>query len=157
MRGQFIVTPPNGDKIIVPNTITEEGAEAYLDRIFRNNSITGFYVGLCNQVPANADTLASITSEPTVTNGYAREQLQQNSTDWPTIDTENEESYILSKQIDFTASGGAFSTAFSRLFLCSVASGTTGVLYAYSAALTVPVTLADGVTWSAQYQMFLNS
>lgn len=157
MRGEFIITPPNGGKIIVPNTIVAEGAEAYLARIFQGASITGFYVGLCDQVPDNADVLTDITSEPTIgVNGYARVNLAQNGTDWPTISTEDEESFILSKQCDFTGSGGAFDAAHTRLFLCSVATGTAGTLYAFSAALASAVTVADGVTWSAQYKMYLN-
>lgn len=156
MRGQFILTPPNGDQIILPNTIVEEGAEAYLARMFQGTALTGFFVGLCNQVPAHADQLADITSEPTIgVNGYARQALAQNGTDWPTVDTANEESYALSKQVDFTASGGDFDAAISRMFLASVVSG-AGILYAYSAALATPVTIASGTTWSAQYQFFLN-
>ena len=157
MRGQFIITPPDGNKIILPNTIVAEGAEAYLDRIFRNASITGFFVGLCNQVPDNADTLSDITTEPTIgVNGYARQNLAQNGTDWPTIATADEESSILSKQVDFTAAGGDFDAAHSRLFLCSVLTGSVGVLYAFSAALATATTVTSGTTWSAQYQMFLN-
>ena len=157
MRGQFIITPPNGKKFILPNTIVAEGAEVYLDRIFRGASITGFYVGLCNQVPDNADTLGDIITEPTIgVNGYARVNLAQNGTDWPTIQTVDEESSILSKQVDFTAAGGDFDLAHSRLFLCSVASGFAGTLFAYSAAMAVETIVVDGVTWSAQYEMFLN-
>ena len=144
MRGQFIIMLPGGDEIILPNTIVEEGAEAYLARIFQNASITGFFVGLCDQGPVHTDTLTSISTEPTIgVNGYARQALVQNGTDWPTILTQNEETSIESKQVDFTASGGDFDTAHSRLFLCSVLTGTSGILYAYSAALQVATTLLD--------------
>lgn len=156
MRGQFIITRQNGDKLILPNTIVEEGAEAYFARMFQGSAITGYFVGLCDQGPIHADQLADITSEPTIgVNGYARQQLQQNGTDWPTIDTQNEESSIISKQVDFTASGGDFDQAHSRLFLCSVVSG-AGILYAYSAALQTATTVLDTETFSAEYQMFLN-
>ena len=156
MRGQFNIILPNGDKIIVPNTIVEEGAEAYLARLFQGSAITGFFVGLCNQGPDHTDTLVDITTEPTIgVNGYARQALAQNGTDWPTISTQNEESFIQSKQVDFTAAGGDFDAAHSRLFLCSVVSG-AGILYAYSAALTLPTTVLDTQTFSAQYQLFLN-
>ncbi len=157
MRGQFIITPPDGPKIIVPNTIVAEGAEEFLARIFQGASITGFYVGLCDQVPDNADVLADIASEPTIgTNGYARVNLAQNGTDWPTIATQDGESYIESKQLDFTGSGGSFDDSHTRLFICSVATGFAGTLYSYSAALATAYTVADGITWSAQYQLFLN-
>lgn len=156
MRGQFIITPPDGKQIIIPNTIVAEGAEDMLARIFQGASITGFYVGLCDQVPDNADTLSDITTEPTIgTNGYARVNLAQNGTDWPTIDTADGESYIESKQCDFTASGGDFDAAHTRLFICSVATGFVGTLFSYSAALASSFTVTDTVTWSAKYQMYL--
>ena len=157
MRGQFIILLSNGNEIILPNTIVEESAEAYLARLFQGSAITGFFVGLCNQGPAHADTLVSITSEPTIgVNGYARQALAQDNTDWPTINTQNEESFIESKQVDFTASGGDFDNAHSRLFLCSVSTGTAGILYAYSAALQEATTVLNTETFSAKYQLFLN-
>lgn len=157
MRGQFNLILSNGDKIILPNTIVEEGAEAYLARLFQGAALTGFFVGLCDQGPAHADTLVDITTEPTIgVNGYARQALAQNAVDWPIINTQNEESFVQSKQVDFTAAGGDFDAAHSRLFLCSVLTGTVGVLYAYSAALQLPTIVLDTQTFSAQYQMFLN-
>ena len=157
MRGQFIITAPGFDEFVLPNTITAEGAEVFLGAIFQATVPVGFYVGLCDQVPDNADVLADIITEPTIAvNGYARVNLAQNGTDWPVIDTQNGESYVESKQCDFTASGGAFDDDHTRLFICSVATGFVGTLYSYSAALASALTVADGVTWSAKYQMFLN-
>ncbi len=156
MRGEFIILQPNGNEIILPNTIVAEGTEEYLKRIFQGASITGFFVGLCDQGPTHGDVLTSVTSEPTIgVNGYARQALVQNGTDWPIINTANEETSIESKQIDFTASGGDFDNAHSRLFLCSVVSG-AGLLYAYSAALQVATLVLDTETFSAKYRMYLN-
>lgn len=157
MRGQFIITAPGFDEFILPNTIVAEGAEAFLADIFQGAALTGFYVGLCDQVPDNADTLGDIITEPTIgVNGYARANLAQNGTDWPVITTANGESYVESKQIDFTASGGDFDDDHTRLFICSVATGFAGTLYSFSAALASAYTVVNGVTWSAKYQMFLN-
>jgi len=157
MRGQFVIILPNGNEIILPNTVVQEGANAYLARIFQGASITGFFIGLCDQGPVHTDTLSNIATEPTIgVNGYARQALVQNGTDWPTIATQNEETSIESKQVDFVASGGDFDNAHSRLFLCSVLTGAAGVLYAYSAALQVATTVLDTETFSAKYQMFIN-
>ncbi len=156
MRGEFIITQPNGKEIILPNTVTNEGAEEYLKDIFQGAALTGFFVGLCNQVPARSDVLTDITTEPTIgVNGYARQALAQNGTDWPTLATANDESSITSKQVTFTASGGAFDAAHSRLFLCSVLTGTAGILYSYSAALAAAITLADGTSFDARYRFYL--
>lgn len=159
IRGEYIITPPNGGEIILPNTIVAEGAEDFLIDLFQAAAAlpAAFYIGLCDQVPDNADTLSSITTEPTIgVNGYARGVLTRNATDWPTITTAGGESYVESKQVDFTASGGDFDDNHSRLFMCSVATGFVGVLYSYSAALSAAITITSGVTWSAKYRMFLS-
>jgi len=154
MRGQFIINPGTEKEIIVPNTIVAEGAEAYLATLFNSTALTGFYVGLCNQVPDNADVLADITTEPGATGGYARQALARNSTDWPTIATVDEETSVKSKVVSFAASGADFDTAITRMFLASVASG-AGTLYSYSAALASAVTVLDGDSFDVQYEMFL--
>jgi hypothetical protein len=156
LRGEYVITLDSGKEIILPNTIVAEGAEALLKHDFQNVAITDFYIGLCNQVPAHADTLTSITTEPGVVNGYAREVLQRNAVDWPTVSTVNEETLVESKAVTFTAAGGDFDSPFSRLFLCDVASGTAGILFSYSAALASAVTLADTESFIAQYRMYMS-
>ena len=148
-------------RIVIPNTVVDEGEESYLKMIFRADvadvSAGGdFFVGLCDQVPAETDTLTSITSEPSVSNGYARIALTRDGVGWPTLDTVNGRKRILSKTITFTASGGDFDAPFSRACLCNVASGTSGILFSYSGALSAAVTLLDGVDFAMQYEVFLD-
>lgn len=156
MRGEFILSQKDGSEIILPNTVTNAGAEEYLKDLFQGAALTGFFVGLCNQVPLRADLLTSIVTEPTIgVNGYARQPLAQNATDWPTVDTTSDESSITSKQVTFTAAGGDFDAAHSRLFLCSVLTGTAGILYSYSAALASPIVLVDGTSFDVRYRFYL--
>ena len=157
LRGEYILTFKDGKQIIVPNTIVAEGAEQFLAELFNGTAAASLHLGLCNQVPDNGDVLAAILSEPTIgVNGYARKALARNSTDFPSIATANNESFVTSKQLTFTASGGDFDAPFSRFFLCDQLSGFVGTLFSYSAALSTPVTLADGVSFDAQYRFYLS-
>jgi len=156
MRGQYRFFLPN-QEIIVPNTITDEGEEAFLKQLFQNVALSAsLYVGLCNQTPAETDVLADLTTEPSVTNGYARELLTRNAVDWPGVDSVNGVKRIASKQITFTASGGDFSTDFTRAFLCDAASGSVGTLFSYSGPLSAAILLLDGVSFDMQYEFFLD-
>jgi len=159
MHGQYRFFSPAypGGEIVILNTITDEGEEAFLKQLFQDVTIgASFYVGLCNQTPVETDTLSSITTEPTVTNGYARELLTRNAVDWPGVDAVNGVKRISSKQLTFAASGGAFSTDFTRAFLCDAASGSTGTLFSYSGPLAAAITLADGEDFDMQYEFFLD-
>lgn len=144
--------------LILPNTLMNLGAELLLKMLFQGEAIGGggnFYVGLCGDVfTGKGMDLTDISGEPTVTNGYARITLAINSTDWPNPVTTNDVTRIASKTITFTGSGGAFSTSISRMFLCNVASGTAGTLFALSAALDVPLLVLDGVGEDFNYEFF---
>lgn len=166
MRGQFVLHDKSGllipdRKLILPNTIPNGGEIAYLKMIARADvadvSAGGnFYIGMADQVPAETDVLADITTEPTSTGGYAREAVTRDATGWPTQTDISGFNYIQTKEVTFAASGADFSRAFSRLFLCNAASGTTGVLFGYSAALSTPLTITDGLSINVVYQLFLN-
>lgn len=161
MRGQFVLTFPNGEEIILPNTVVDEGEDAYLKMLFRaDNSFVAsggdFFIGLCDQVPVEADNIAAITSEPGATGGYARLAVTRDAVGWPTIDTVNGRKRIISKQITFTASGADFDAPFSRAFMCNVATGSVGTLFSYSGALSQAITLLDGQSFVMRYEIFLD-
>jgi len=157
IRGQYIITPENGEQIILPNTIVGEGAEQFLAELFNGTVAASLHMGLCNQVPDNSDVLADISTEPTIGVGsYARVPLARNSTDWPSIASADGESFITSKAVVFTASGADFDAPHSRLFMCNQLTGFVGTLFSYSAALPTPVTQLDGTAFTAQYQFFMS-
>lgn len=160
-HGRFHILTPEKKIISVDNMICSAGAESLLKMMFRGTtadvSVGGnFYIGICGSAAAFADTLASISTEPTVTNGYARIALTRDATGFPTIATVNGIWRALSKSITFTASGGAFSQNLVRIFLSNVASGTSGILYAYSGALINAITIADGQSYQITYEFYLN-
>jgi len=158
MRGQFIL-PKRG--LIIPNIIVEEGAVSFMRMITQANvsdvsSGGNFFLGLCgeNGVGPTA-TLASITDELSATNGYAREAFTRDTTGWPTQDIVNGQARAKTKTITFTASGGDFSAAYSRLFICNVASGASGILYSFSSRVDPAILVLNGNDEDLQYEFFL--
>jgi hypothetical protein len=161
MHGQFVLTFPNGKEIILPNTVVDEGEDAYLKMLFRADAtfVAGggnFYIGLCDQIPVETDNLAAIGTEPGATGGYARLAVTRDAVGWPTIDTVNGRQRIISKQITFTATGADFDAPFSRAFMCNVASGSAGTLFSFSGALSQAITLLDTQSFTMRYEVFLD-
>ena len=156
--GRFILYPEDEKRrLIVPNMLNQEGMGALLAMLFQDAQgvIAGggnFYIGLKDINASPTDTLATITGEPSG-NGYARQPVVRSAVGWPVTNLINGSGMITSLVVNFTASGGNWSTV-SRLFLCSVASG-VGLLFAESASFT-PITVTDGQTLPAQYEFFLN-
>lgn len=170
MRGEFHIYEPrkagelveSGESpLVLTNQIVREGGQAYLKMLFQadNSLIAGganFYVGAADQTPDDADTLLDISTEPTATNGYARQALARNSVDFPTVDTVNGVPRVESKIVTFTAAGGAFSAPISRLFLTSAASGTVGTLFSFTGPLNAAITLLDGNSLPSRYVLYLD-
>ncbi len=149
------------EPLIVPNSVVDEGEVAFLRMITRADvadvpAAGNFFIGLADQLPDDTDTLPDVTSEPTVTNGYARIAVTRDSVGWPNEFVVNGDTGIGTATQTFAASGGPFSAPFSRAFLCNVGAGTAGKLFSYSGALTTPVTLLAGETFPMQYEMYMN-
>ncbi len=126
--------------------ITDEGYDLLMASILQDGALpTSFFVGMCNQTPARTDTLLSISTEPALTNGYARIEVPRNPVDWPVTGTLNALRRYATKNLIFTAAGGDFSLGFSRLFLATTVDN-AGVLIAYSGKLTQPLLVKDGET-----------
>jgi len=139
--------------------LTFEGEEALLKMIFHGDETivaTGanFYLGACNQTPAKTDTLANISSEPSSQGGYARLPLARNILEFPTLGQIDAETRILSIVATFSAVGADFSSPFTRLFLTNVASGSAGILLAYSGAYSSAIQLLNGQSKDVQYAFF---
>jgi len=161
MHGNFIFYPGTKHEIIIPNIITDEGELSFLKMIGRADvadvaSGGNFFMGLCEEVPADADTLASITTEPTSAGGYARQPISRDATGWPVVGAVGDAGRIQSLLVSFTASGANFSRTFQRAFLCNVVSGTAGLLFSYSGLLPNPIQLDDGdPAHTSKYELYL--
>lgn len=124
-----------------PNIWHDEGeqdmCEVYFEDAAGNATL---YLGLDARASlAEADTLTSLTSEPSG-NGYARQTITA-ATDW-TVSQDSGDYQAASATQTFTASGGAWG-AVTKMFLCDVSTGTAGLLLC-SLALTASRTLQDG-------------
>lgn len=161
MQGRYRLTFKSGKEIVLPNNLVDEGEEAFMKMIFQDDQtdVSGggnYFVGLMGSTFAETTTLATLAGEPTSAGGYARQSLARNSTGFPTIDQVNGKYRALSAAATFAASGADFSTTFSRLFLCNVVSGSSGLLFSVSSALTTALLVANGESFVAQYEMYMN-
>lgn len=167
IRGRYKIWLPErlrkvalGPDIVLENRITDVGEIEFLFNIVRNASLVAgggnYFFGLCNQIPNETDTLADISTEPTVAFGYARQSITRDSIGWPVQEVINGHNLVRTKVMTFVASGGDFSVAFSRFFMTDQTSGLSGLLYGYSGALTVPLLLLDGESFTAQYELYLD-
>jgi len=121
MRGEFIF----GNGLVVPNNFTTAGAELILKRALQDVSGGTLHLGICTGVFDDARLIQDL-NEPAFSNGYARQPLAQNNVDWPVSGQVNNEWYVESKDVVFTASGGPFSAPYNRPFLCLTLNGLTG-------------------------------
>lgn len=118
IKGEYLL-----DGEWIPNQFTTEGMKRILRMAFQGASTYApWYVGLCDANPADdfaswlpEDPIA-VLQEPEFENGYMRQVLNQDNTDWPVVDDINNESYVESKEITFTATG-VYSRPVSRFFI----------------------------------------
>lgn len=139
--------------------ITHVGAAELIKMIFHGDDALiaaggNFYLGLCNQTPDKGDILSDISSEPTVTNGYARQAISRDITGFPTTEIVNDETRVLSLIVTFAASGGDFSSSFTRAFLTDAAAGSAGVLLAYTGAYPAAITILDGESRTMRFEFY---
>ncbi len=160
LAGRYIIYPDTPKEIVIPNIIVDEGEISFLKMIGRADVVDvaaggNFFVGLCQEVPTDADTLATITTEPTLTFGYARQPISRDATGWPVLGAIGDANRLQSLTITYTASGGNFSRTFQRLFMCNVVSGTAGLLFAYSGLLPNPIQVDDTESFTAKYELYM--
>lgn len=125
------------------NALADEGEENILDVYFRAATApTTFYLGLLNSTPTDTTTLATMTAEPSG-NGYSRQQIERNSTGWPTLALDGGDFRAVASVETFTAAGGTIGPV-TYAFLCTnAATGTSGKFLVYN-ALSSSRTLNDG-------------
>jgi len=146
--------------VIVKNIIPDAAWDEFFKMIFQDvSAIAGganFFAGLCEQAPIDTDTLPSIITEPTSAGSYARQSIQRSAAGWPLLTTINGKQAIRSSVVIFAAVGADFSRTFNRFFLTDQATGTAGILYSYSGALTSPVLITDGNNIQFEYEVLAN-
>lgn len=137
------------------NALADEGEQNLLDSYFRSqNTPSSFYVRLFNDTPVETDTLADLQNEASG-NGYSPIQLTRNTTDFPTLALDTGDYQVTSKQITFSATGGAIPTSGSITYaVLATTSDNTGKLIAY-VAFPNARTLADGESLKITFKIKL--
>jgi hypothetical protein len=126
---------------VVQNELADEGEQLMLDVFLRGAAQAGFDLGMANDTPVDTDTMLTLVGEP-VGNGYARQALARNSTDWPVLALDAGDYQAISKLVTFTAVGGSIGPV-NIMFLTDALSGTACKFIAW-AALSEARTLTDG-------------
>jgi len=140
-------------KNIIPNTVVQQGQIRFYEAVFQNASagrpMGTLEIALIDEVPGYSGLIAAITTEPTVTNGYARQSLTAVIANW-TVDTINGEGRVTSAIVTFTAAGGNFSRTYSRYMLSEVGAE----IISYSSPITAPRLVLDTESVNVAYRMF---
>lgn len=155
MAGCFVLIDPiTARETRMPNTIVEDGADKILRSVCRGEATlpAAFYMGLTNATYEfdDADLTDIEAGEPTG-NGYARQALTRNTSDWGAPSLENNAMRCVSKSVTFTASS-EWNVAWTRMFLANVASG-AGNVFALSGALS-PQTVLAGNGPTLRYELW---
>jgi hypothetical protein len=134
------------------NALADEGESIFLDCTLRATSCpTTFYLRLFNDTPAETDTLADLTGEPS-TNGYAACEITRDSSGWPTLALDSGDYQATSSTETFSASGGSWGPV--TYAVLATTSDNIGKLVAYT-ALSTSRTLAAGESLQVTYRIKL--
>jgi hypothetical protein len=137
---------------VTTNGLADEGEQAFLNCTLRATSCpTTFYLRLFNDTPAETDTLADLTGEPS-TNGYAAVEITRDATGWPTLALDTGDYQATSKTATFSASGGSWGPVTYAVLATS--SDSSGKLISYT-ALSTSRTLANGESLQVTYKLKL--
>ena len=142
-----------GCPIIVPNTVVKDGAEAFLQLLFQAQASlpSSFWMGLTNVDYTYDDAvLADIAAGEPTGNGYARQELVRDTDDWDVSEV-NGLMRARSKIVTFTASAN-WDKEWNRMFLCSVETGTAGIIFSFSAKTEDDQAVVSGDGPSLRYE-----
>ena len=141
----YEVLLPSGIKHKLRNLVPFEGQRALLSKIFNDGGdlyVGGsvrnvLYVGLCDQIPSRATTLADINTEPGGAGMYARKAWQIGSVaQGNNIVRRNDFAAIEGPIITFLAQGANYSRSVRRFFMTtSSGPGDAGILLSVSGPL----------------------
>lgn len=155
--GYFIEHRADDEPIYHKNTLVANGASWFLRTMFRGEAVlpATYYLGLTNaSYTFDGATLAGLAAGEPVGNGYARQALNKNTTDW-TVQEVNGIMQALSKIVAFTCTGAPWTVAWLRMFICDASAGTVGNVVSVSGPAPGPRTVLVGGGPSVQYAYYL--
>lgn len=160
IKGRYILFPGTRYACILPNTVVNEGELAFMKMLLQGDTSVvapggNFYMGMCGEGNGETATLTSLVGEPLISSGYARQAVARNASGWPLVDSVGGSARGRSAVVTFSAPTSDYDKTFTRFFLCSVASGTAGTLFSFSAPLPAPYQMRLGNSFPVQYELYL--
>lgn len=155
--GYFVEHVEGKEPLHIKNTLVAQGAQWFLRTMFRGEAVlpATYYLGLTNSsYTFDTATLALMAAGEPVANGYARQALNKNTTDW-TVQEVNGVYQALSKIVTFTCTTAPWTVNWLRMFLCDAAAGTAGNVVAVSGPAPAARVVNVGAGPSIQYQFYL--
>ena len=152
--GYFVLNPGGPYEEVLKNTWVKDGADLALQSIFQAQAVfaAAFHLGLTGaSYTYESATLASINASEPAGNGYARQSLTRNTTDW-SVSLVNGVMRAASKIVTFTASAN-WDKTWSRMFICDQ---TASKVISLSGATPTPRTVLAGQGPPIQYFYYLS-
>lgn len=138
------------------NSLAQQGQEATLELMFRGTSAYApaqYYVRLCNEDLVISSTLATVSTEPAGTYGYAAQLLERSTTGFPTKSLISGVYTLTTKVLTFTASGGSIGPV--KTAYLATTSDNSGSLIAYR-GLSMARTVLNGDSMTLQFAIDLS-
>jgi len=155
MAGEFTIGVPGLGTFVKKNTMVQAGALAFLQTLFQNGTVipSSFWLGVCSLPYDFSTTLADVAATEPTAGGYARIEFPRDSTNW-TADLVGNAYRMRSVSKNFTATDD-WNKTWTQMFLCDVAAGTSGKLYAISGPLSTPVQTLKNVPPPGRYTYYI--
>ena len=123
------------------NALVDQGESSMLDTFFRGLNVPSeFYIRLARSTILDTSVLNDIANEPSG-NGYAAALIERSAVGFDTLELDEGDYRVISKEVSFTASGGDIGPI-SVAFL-STTSDNLGLLLAF-VNLSLERTILDG-------------
>lgn len=135
----------------IDNILVDEGEKSIIDVYLRAQSNPSKYLFLIDDTVAETDTIATVTeSETPGTDGYSRQQVAAGDWAAAALDATDYQSEAAPKTFG-PNSGSAWSV--QNIGVCTVATGTAGLLLAAmdTGALSVPTGI--GLQWTTRWKL----
>ncbi len=123
IRGEYELQFDNGEKLIVPNRITETGFTTLLNLGFRNFGVSDLKFGFTNLPAPDYDPGEANSNQPT-SGGYGLANTAGGPNGWDTIVRFVEDEAVIATQpLRFFASG-VWDRPVNRAFMCNISAAT---------------------------------
>lgn len=138
------------------NLLTDEGERVLVDTFFRDNSSTyfataNFYIGLYNGIVFEGTRLATLPGEPNG-NGYSRQACERSSIGFSTLEQDEGDWRVISKELSLTATGGSIGPI-NGAFIGTSLDNTGALIGAVAMGVTRTILAGDLITFQLRIKI----